>query len=722
MSKAATRVALLGAGYIADWHAGALKRTPGVEISAVCDLSRNAADALAGRCGAARVFTSLDEMLDAGVADSVHVLTPPHIHAEAAEKILKAGIAAFVEKPFALNVEDCQRLDALSNAKGAHLGVNHNFLMLPSYDRLKADIASGIIGPIDTFEANWQFPLAPLRSGPFSLWMLRQPQNLLFELGPHLFAFVADILGPLDDISVDLRNPIEIPGGVTHYQGWRITGRAGHTSVNLNLSLVEGCDHRSLRIRGLGAVAHYDFAEDTYRRETAPMGDIVVGPLLRQLSTARQAFSAGAGNAFRQLTSLNAHAPYGLSIQRAVDGFYRSMHDGADIDGRLSAGLAASATAMIERAVGDAGSKFAPKRDAQTPPPEANGKTMLVIGGTGFIGRALCRALFDQGYHVRVFSRGAGGGLARQDGRVSVISGDLKSDEDLRAAMAGADGVFHLARASESSWQGYLENDVAVTRRIGEACLAAGVKRLVYTGTIDSYDASNADRTITEQTPFDEDLERRNLYARSKAACEEELLALQRARDLSLVIARPGIVIGKGGPLQHWGIAMWRGATACKLWGDGRNFMPFVLVDDVAAGLVLAMDKPEALGRSFNLIGEPMLSARDYFDEVSRACGVRMRTGPTPVWTYFVVDMVKYWLKRLIARKPGLTRPSFRDWSSRAQRSPFDNAAAKQVLGWAPEADRARFVERGIAQANLFGMGRAASTETESGQDAATLR
>ena len=698
------RVGLLGAGYIAKWHAEALKRVPNVRLTAVCDLSRGAAEALAGAYGAERAFASLEEMLDAGACDCVHVLTPPHVHVEAARAIMERGLAAFVEKPFALSSGDCDALAALAREKNVALGVNHNFLMLPSYDRLKADL-KGVVGRPDVFEANWQCPLPPLRSGPFGLWMLRAPENILFEIGPHLFAFVADLFGELNDIEVSLRNPVDIPGGLTHYQSWRIAGEAGGASATLNMSLIEGHDNRSVRVRGLGGLAHYDFAQDVYRREIASMQDIVVGPLAMQLSLAGQALNAGAANAVRQFTSLNALSPYGLSITLAVQRFYDALTNQTPVDKRLSAELAATATRIIEAALAKARPQFAPPAAAPALAPAApeKGETMLVIGGTGFIGRALTGALADRGYKVRVFSRGGAAGMERPDGRVEVFTGRLKSDGDLARAMEGVDGVFHLARATETSWQGYLDNDVAVTRRIGEACLAAGVKRLVYTGTIDSYDASQPDRPITEETPFDPDLEQRNLYARSKAACEAALEMLAAEKGLPLTIARPGVVIGRGGPLQHWGIAMWRGATACKLWGRGDNIMPFVLVDDVADGLVLSMEAPGAEGRSFNLIGEPMLSARDYFNAVGESAGVRMRARPTPIWSYFAVDVAKYWAKRLLARRKGLTAPSFRDWKSRAQLSPYANAEAKAFLGWRPEADRARFIERGIVSANLFG-------------------
>lgn len=708
MSSQPIKVALLGAGYIAKWHADALRRTKGVEITAVCDLSGEAALQLASGYGVKNAHTSLDELLASGEADCIHVLTPPQTHAEATRQILEAGCAAFVEKPFALSADDCRSLGELAKSKGVALGVNHNFLMLPSYDHLKRDIEAGVIGPIDSIEINWQFPLPPLRSGPFGLWMLRRPDNILFELGPHLFAFVADIFGGLDDIDISLRHPVTIAGGVRHYQTWRISGEADGAAVTINLSLIEGHDNRSVRLRGLGGLATYDFAQDTYLLERAGFQDIIIGPMAAQLSIAGQALRSGAVNAARQLSSLNELSPYGLSITKAVGNFYGAMQAGKPVDHRLSAELASCTTALIEKSLNKARPELdapvAPEPSATAKP--ANGKAALVIGGTGFIGRALVTALADEGYAVRVFSRGSGGGLEREDGRVSVATGSLKSEETLVGAMNGVDTVFHLAKATENSWQGYLENDVNVTRRIGDACLKAGVSRLVYTGTIDSYDASQADRPISEATSFDHDLERRNLYARSKAACEGVLKTLEREQGLPLTIVRPGIVIGKGGPLQHWGIAMWRGATTCKLWGDGRNIMPFVLVDDVADGLVLAATATDdvALGKSYNLIGDPMLSGRDYFAEVGKANNVAMRARPTPIWTYFVVDLAKYWAKRLLAKRKGLTKPSFRDWKSRAQLSPFKNETAKADLGWRPEADRQRFIQRGVADANLFGI------------------
>ena len=63
--------------------------------------------------------------------------------------------------------------------------------------------------------------------------------------------------------------------------------------------------------------------------------------------------------------------------------------------------------------------------------------------------------------------------------------------------------MFHLARANVKSWADYQRLEIAATRQVAECALEAGVKRLIYTGTIDSYYGGRGAGTITEETPLD---------------------------------------------------------------------------------------------------------------------------------------------------------------------------------------------------------------------------
>lgn len=700
MAQKPIRVGLVGAGYIASWHADALQSVPGAILVAVCDPALSAARALAEPRGAI-AYADLAAMLDAAELDAVHILTPPHLHKDLAVRALAAGLHVFVEKPFALTRADSDAVVLAAAEANRTVAVNHNFLGLPGYERLKRAIGKGEIGRLDSAEINWRFPLAPLRSGPFGLWMLRKPENLLLELGPHLYAFAIDLFGGLDDIDVRVGKPIDIPGGTTHWQSWRIWARGGCADVALTLSLVEGIDDRSLSVRGVSGAARLDFGNDTLVIDRQNAADIIVNPLRHEMSQAGQHVREGVGNAARQLASLNRKSPYALGFHNAIGAFYRSIREGLPIDPRFSGAAAAEVIGAIEATV--ACLPAAPAHAAAAAAISVPNHDILVIGGTGFIGRALTRALVASGRGVRVLSRGASNPFADLGPAVEIVPVSLRDRDGLARAMAGVDTVYHLARAEEASWEGYLENDVAVTEAIADAAIAAGVRRFVYTGTIASYDASRQGPPITEATGFGDDMEHRNLYARSKALCEERLTELCRTRGLPLVIARPGIVVGPGGPLQHWGIGRWHGAGAVRIWGDGRNILPFVLVDDVADGLVRILDAEGVVGRSFNLVGEPLMSARDYFDAIRERTNTEIRVVPGSLTAFYAADVVKYALKRHVLGRRDAIRPSLTDWKSRAHLTPFRNDQAKEILGWRPEADRTRFASRALDHDTLFG-------------------
>lgn len=701
MSGNNIRVGLIGAGYIASWHGDAVQATKGAEVTAVCDVSEVAADAVAQVYGVP-TYTSIDEMIAADVCDAVHILTPPQTHRDITVTCLKAGLHTFVEKPFALTHKDAVAIHKAGNEANKCVGVGHNFLGLPAYSRLKKARDAGKLGRVASAEFNWNFPLAPLRSGPFGLWMLREPKNLLLELSPHLFAFAVDLFGEPEILHVDLGKPIELSGGGTRPQSWRILARAGDVNLTFNLSLVETMDDRSVTVRGSSGIARLNFAADTLVTTVDNAADIVLNPFLFQMSHAWQHIREGVVNAARHITSLNRKSAYGVSFENTVASFYNSVKLKTPVDDRYSAKTAETVMKAIEDAITlmpNAGVEPV-KKPVKV---KAGKPTVLVIGGTGFIGRHLTRSLVAKGHDVRVLSRGGTGPFSDLGGKVEIFSASLKDPERLRAAMQGIDAVYHLAKSVDTTWEGCLQNDVGVTRGIAEAALDQGVKRFVYTGTIASYDMSDPKVEITEATGFDADMTDRNLYARSKAACEACLMELYRNKGLPLVIARPGIVVGAGGPLQHWGIGRWQGAGTVRIWGHGRNILPFVLIDDVSDGLIRMKDSDAAIGQSFNLVGEPMMSARDYFDAIHKTMGARIRVKSGSLHGLYLADGVKYLLKRYALRRHGVIRPSLSDWKSRAHFSPFRIDHTKEVLDWAPEKNRDIFVQKAIQEADLFG-------------------
>jgi predicted dehydrogenase/nucleoside-diphosphate-sugar epimerase len=696
------RVAFLGTGYIADWHGKVMKSVQDVELVAVCDQSTQRAQAFAAKFGVPHVYNSLQAMLSEETLDAVHVLTPPDIHFEACKTILSQGVNVLLEKPMCTRPEECDQLVRLAQASGLNIGVGHNFLFAPVYEQLRRDVSSGILGRIDHITITWHRELPQTTFGPFDIWMLRDPRNIMLEIGSHAVAHMLDLAGAPDDTQVLASNPLRLPTGQTFFRRWQVNAFRGDTAMELRFSFVPGFSEYSVHVRGSLASAKVDFEQNTYTlHQHGPRGDDFDRYAMvrdQAKSLLRQARRTLANYVVSKLPVRIQGSPYGASIAGALNAFYAAP--GAPQDKRISPQTGADVIricseigqrAKVENSAPAANRLAAVPRPLEPP-------RILILGGTGFIGQELVRQLAHSGHRTRLLVRNKGKLSADlQIPEVDCVSGDVGREEDLRRAMQGIEVVYHLARANVKRWDEYQREEIGATNRIAEAAIAAGVKRFIYTGTIDSYYAGRKAGTITEQTPLDPRITSRNLYARAKAVSEESLLALQRDQKLPLVIFRPGIVIGRGGSPLHWGVGMWWHGSVCQIWGTGNNKLPLVLVEDVAKALVAALDAPDITGRAFNLVGDPILSAREYMEELDRCGGFRIQRYFTPIRNFYAVDMFK-WLVKILVRHPERRLPSYRDWESRTQNATFDCTLAKVHLGWQPVANRTEMIRRGIQE------------------------
>ena len=82
---------------------------------------------------------------------------------------------------------------------------------------------------------------------------------------------------------------------------------------------------------------------------------------------------------------------------------------------------------------------------------------------------------------------------------------------------------------------------------------------------------------------------------------------------------------------------------------------------------------------------------------VKRRAAAEFHKIPTPPWKFYVVDVLKWMIKRAI-RHPDRRRPSFRDWESRTQRARYDCSKARRLLNWSPTDAPAEVIRRGIEE------------------------
>jgi nucleoside-diphosphate-sugar epimerase/predicted dehydrogenase len=695
-----TKVGLLGAGYILDSHANALAAISDVSLHAVCDLSRARASQAAAKFAIPHVLGSIDELAESD-CEVVHILLPPGRHIDAASAMVQAGKSVFLEKPMGLDSNGCAALCALAEANGVALGVNHNFLFSPGYEALRAAVKAGEFGRVDHLAVNWHFAQPNLQFGPFDSWMLAAPANIFFELGPHLAAFVVDLIGLPEFTSANAGNPILLPGNQTVYRQWTALGRSGAATALVSISTTTGHADRILRIRGRGGSAQLDFGRDIGWRDFS----VTDNPIFDSYSTAelagRTLHDRAKADRFRRIKSALTKRPdanpFEESIFRSIRAFYA---DGIlQVDPRHNGKFGSDVIRFCEAVTSLAQVGPPSLRSVSVVMPSTQEKpTVLVVGGTGFIGRRLVRKLIDRGHVVRLLTRSpASAAIELQDLPVELFAGSHGDPECAKRALEGIEIVYHLAKCDGKRWQDYLDGDIAPTRVLAEAALAAGVKRFIYTGTIASYATDNPHDIIDNRTPIDPAIARRGHYARSKGACETLLQSMQRDRGLGLVILRPGIVIGPGSPPAHPGVGHFLSETRVDYWGDGTTPLPLVLVDDVADALVLALDAPNVVGQSLLLTSPPLVTARDYIGAVAKYMGTRIDARARATWKNWVAEMIKESAKNLI-RHPNRRWPTLHDSRCQAQSARFDGSMTQVALGWRPVSDRETMLRRGVTE------------------------
>src|ERR1700690_2949968 len=254
-SMQTVRAAIVGTGYIADFHARAIRNIKDVELVGVCDANLKSAQAFAATWGVPAVFTTLEAMLNALQLNSLHILVPPDRHHSLTKLALEAGVHVLVEKPLCTSVEEAEELLALAKDKKLRLGVNHNMLYAGAYERLRNIVHSGGLGPLDHVTINHFLELGQIRFGPFDSWMLRDPANAILEIGPHPLSALLDLVGIPDDLSVNADRQSQLPGGARVFRRWRVHTTIGRTTADININLGPGFYQRTISVRALSGSA-----------------------------------------------------------------------------------------------------------------------------------------------------------------------------------------------------------------------------------------------------------------------------------------------------------------------------------------------------------------------------------------------------------------------------------------------------------------------------------
>ena len=245
---------------------------------------------------------------------------------------------------------------------------------------------------------------------------------------------------------------------------------------------------------------------------------------------------------------------------------------------------------------------------------------VTVFGGSGFVGTQAVRALARQGWRVRVAVRTP---ALAQDlrilgdvGQIQPVRCDITSPADVAAALKGADAAVNLVGILfETPGRGFEKAHVEGSRNIAEACVAAGVGRLVQISAIGADTHSEGE------------------YGRSKGKAE----AAVRAVKPDAVILRPSIVFGNGDGFLNRFASMATMSPALPLIGGGETKFQPVWVGDVAEAIARSVARTDAAGRTFELGGPEVWSFKQIFEYILRETGRRRLLAPLP---FFAASMI----------------------------------------------------------------------------------
>ena len=322
---------------------------------------------------------------------------------------------------------------------------------------------------------------------------------------------------------------------------------------------------------------------------------------------------------------------------------------------------------------------------------EGDGKTVLVTGGSGFLGGWCVIELLRRGYNVRTTVRD----LKREpevranvssevdpDDRLQVIAADLTSDAGWPEAVAGCEYVLHVASPFPPKQPKDPDELIVPARegtlRVLRAALDAGANRVVVTSSIAAIRLAEGDetRTLTEEDWTNPDAPGLTPYVRSKTIAERAAWDLVRVRgdEQRLAVVNPGAIIG---PVLSDDRSYSLEAVERLL--DGMPGVPnlgfsFVDVRDVADLELRAMTSPEAGGNRFIAVTEWL-----WFEDVARVLKERLGDHASKVPTRKIPNFIV----RTMALFDGGLRSVV---GGLGKRNDISSDKARTTLGWQPRA------------------------------------
>lgn len=268
-------------------------------------------------------------------------------------------------------------------------------------------------------------------------------------------------------------------------------------------------------------------------------------------------------------------------------------------------------------------------------------KRVLLLGGTGFVGRHVCEHLARLGWSMTVPTRRAANASAVQHlPRLTVLEADVHDEATLRQLLVGHDAVINLVAILHGDESAFQRTHVELPEKLARACLSSSVKRLLHVSAL------GAEPAAADTAP--------SRYLRSKSRGEA---ALQQAaaQGLQLTVLRPSVIFGADDRFLNLFAALQRVFPVMPLAGAGARFQP-VWVEDVARAMVHCLQDTRTIGLTYELGGPSVHTLKELVQLAGRAAGIRQGRGRPVIPLPMAIGRVQALLMELAPGQPLMSR------------------------------------------------------------------
>lgn len=251
---------------------------------------------------------------------------------------------------------------------------------------------------------------------------------------------------------------------------------------------------------------------------------------------------------------------------------------------------------------------------------------VLVTGAGGFLGQHVVANVAQRGHNVRAAIRPASP-VPLWPENVQTLFADLRIPNGIKSALAHIDAVIHLAAATSGSEDMQFSSTVVGTENLLNAIAKSSVKRIIHVSSLVVYDWSTVRGVMDEKTPLHSDLYEMGGYTIAKVWQERIVRRAASAHSWQLTVLRPGFIWGPR-KAEIAGMGRRRGRIHVLIAPFAR--LPLCHVVNCADCIGAALERPEAIGETFNVTDGDDIRVWRYARDHARGTGCRVLFLPVP--------------------------------------------------------------------------------------------